>query len=174
MKTHFGFRRVGENALLKIVGRTTSRVVCIGAMLLCIMAQEGGQGGERASDDIVATYSIVAYDPHTKEWGVAVQSKFFGVGSVVPWAKAGVGAIATQAQANVRYGPRGLELLEEGKTARQTLQELGWNRRCERTRRRSHRNKLQRMGGAYCWDEFHCSGKYSLWRSSGERNGARF
>ena len=76
------------------------------------------------TNEVVATYSIVAFDPHTREWGVAVQSKFFGVGSVVPWAKAGVGAIATQAKANVRYGPKGLELLESGLSARQTLQEL--------------------------------------------------
>lgn len=64
---------------------------------------------------IVATYSIVAFDPKTGDLGVAVQSKFFGVGTVVPFAKAGVGAVATQASANVTYGPRALKLLEEGK-----------------------------------------------------------
>jgi uncharacterized Ntn-hydrolase superfamily protein len=63
------------------------------------------------------TFSIVGFDPETKELGLAVQSKFIGVGSVVPWAKAGVGAVATQAFANPAYGPDGLELLEEGKTA---------------------------------------------------------
>jgi uncharacterized Ntn-hydrolase superfamily protein len=63
------------------------------------------------------TFSIVGFDPETKELGIAVQSKFIGVGSVVPWAKAGVGAIATQAFANPAYGPDGLNLLEEGKTA---------------------------------------------------------
>ncbi|MFN0066591.1 MAG: DUF1028 domain-containing protein, partial [Limisphaerales bacterium] len=56
----------------------------------------------------VATFSIVAFDPRTGELGVAVQSKFFGVGSVVPWARAGVGAVATQSYANTRYGPDGL------------------------------------------------------------------
>ena len=60
----------------------------------------------------VATFSIVAFDPKTGELGVAVQSKFIAVGAVVPFAKAGVGAIATQAYANTRYGPRGLALLE--------------------------------------------------------------
>ena len=60
------------------------------------------------------TFSIVGYDPATHEVGVAVQSKFPCVGSVVPWAKAGVGAIATQAWANPTYGPDGLRLLEEG------------------------------------------------------------
>jgi uncharacterized Ntn-hydrolase superfamily protein len=61
-----------------------------------------------------ATFSIVAFDPKTGDLGVAVQSKFFGVGSVVPYAAADVGAIATQALANPRYGPVGLQLLQEG------------------------------------------------------------
>ena len=65
---------------------------------------------------VVATFSIVAYDPDTQELGVAVQSKFIAVGSVVPWAKAGVGAIATQSYANTKYGPKGLELLAQGDT----------------------------------------------------------
>lgn len=124
MRTRFGLPAIGENALLKIVGGTTRRALWFSAMLLCIMGTERAHTAERDHSGIVATYSIAAYDPHTKEWGVAVQSKFFGVGSVVPWAKAGVGAIATQAQANVRYGPRGLQSLEEGRSARQTLQQL--------------------------------------------------
>ncbi|WJV19540.1 DUF1028 domain-containing protein [Rossellomorea marisflavi] len=68
------------------------------------------------------TYSIVAYDPETQEWGIAVQSKFLAVGSVVPFAKAGIGAIATQSYANTAYGPEALRLLEEGKTAEETLE----------------------------------------------------
>jgi uncharacterized Ntn-hydrolase superfamily protein len=60
------------------------------------------------------TFSIVAYDPETGDLGVAVQSKFFGVGSVVPWAESGIGAVATQARANVRFGPLGLKLMREG------------------------------------------------------------
>jgi uncharacterized Ntn-hydrolase superfamily protein len=72
----------------------------------------------------VATFSVVGYDPKTGELGVAVQSKFFGVGSVVPWAKAGVGAVATQAWANVKYGPEGLEHLQAGKTAQETVAAL--------------------------------------------------
>ncbi|MFZ3579094.1 DUF1028 domain-containing protein [Virgibacillus sp. DJP39] len=67
------------------------------------------------------TFSIVGFDPDTKELGVAVQSKFLGVGSVVPWAKAGVGAVATQAFANPAYGPDGLKLMEEGKSAQETV-----------------------------------------------------
>src|SRR6266850_336600 len=71
-----------------------------------------------------ATFSIVARDPDTHEIGVAVASRFFSVGSVVPYARAGVGAVATQANANVAWGPRGLELLERGATADEVLKVL--------------------------------------------------
>jgi len=71
---------------------------------------------ENSRPPAVATFSIAACDPGTGEIGVAVQSKFIAVGSVVPWAKAGVGAVATQSFANVTYGPRGLKLLQEGKS----------------------------------------------------------
>ncbi len=63
----------------------------------------------------VATYSVVGFDERTGDLGVAVQSKFFGVGSVVPWARAGVGAVATQSYANTDYGPEGLRMLADGK-----------------------------------------------------------
>src|SRR5215218_407032 len=72
----------------------------------------------------VATYSIAACDLEAGQWGVAVQSKFLSVGSVVPWAEPGVGAIATQAYANPRYGPNGLTLLREGKSAQEAVDEL--------------------------------------------------
>jgi uncharacterized Ntn-hydrolase superfamily protein len=75
-------------------------------------------------DQIVATFSIVAFDPESDSLGVAVQSKFLAVGSVVPWARAGVGAVATQAMANYNYGPRGLDLMSEGNSAEQTVQAL--------------------------------------------------
>jgi uncharacterized Ntn-hydrolase superfamily protein len=71
--------------------------------------------------DLVATFSIVGYDPNTQELGIAVQSKFLGVGAVVPWAKAGVGAVATQSYANTTYGPKGLELMAAGKTAQEAM-----------------------------------------------------
>src|SRR6478609_8427638 len=67
--------------------------------------------------ELIATYSIAACDLEAGQWGVATQSKFLGVGSVVPWAEPGVGAIATQAYANPRYGPDGLALLREGLSA---------------------------------------------------------
>jgi uncharacterized Ntn-hydrolase superfamily protein len=72
----------------------------------------------------VATFSIVAYDPEKNEWGVAVASKYLAVGSAVPWAKAGAGAVATQSAVNVTYGPRGLELLTEGKAAEEVVKLL--------------------------------------------------
>ena len=72
----------------------------------------------------VATFSIVALDPATGDLGVAVESKFFGVGTVVPWARANVGAIATQSHANIAYGMEGLALLASGKHARETLTQL--------------------------------------------------
>jgi uncharacterized Ntn-hydrolase superfamily protein len=71
-----------------------------------------------------ATFSIVAFDPATGDLGVAVASRVFGVGNHVPWAEAGVGAIATQAAMNGGYGPRGLELLRQGLTAQQVLERL--------------------------------------------------
>lgn len=73
---------------------------------------------------VVATYSIVACDLQARQWGVATQSKFLAVGSVVPWAEADVGAVATQSYANPRYGPEGLALLREGQTAQQAVDAL--------------------------------------------------
>jgi uncharacterized Ntn-hydrolase superfamily protein len=72
----------------------------------------------------VNTFSIVAYDPVNGDWGVTVASRYFSVGAVVPWAEAGTGAIATQANVNVGYGPRGLELLRQGLSAKQVLDKL--------------------------------------------------
>jgi uncharacterized Ntn-hydrolase superfamily protein len=73
---------------------------------------------------VVATYSIAACDLDAGQWGVATQSKFLAVGSVVPWAEPGVGAIATQAYANPRYGPDGLALLRDGFGAEEVVGQL--------------------------------------------------
>lgn len=73
---------------------------------------------------LVATFSIVALDFETGSLGVAVQSKLLAVGAIVPWARAGVGAVATQAMANYNYGPRGLELMARGKSAEETIEAL--------------------------------------------------
>ena len=70
------------------------------------------------------TFSIVARDVQAGELGIAVQSKFLAVGAVVPWARAGVGAIATQSWANTTYGPRGLDLLASGLSASKTMEQL--------------------------------------------------
>jgi uncharacterized Ntn-hydrolase superfamily protein len=70
------------------------------------------------------TYSIVAHDPETGELGVAVQSHWFSVGSIVTWARPGIGAVATQANAEVSYGPRALELMAEGVSAPDALDRL--------------------------------------------------
>lgn len=75
-------------------------------------------------EQLVATFSIVAADPETGEVGVAVQSKFLAVGSVVPWAKANVGAVATQSWANTAFGPEGLALLEKGLSPEEVIDKL--------------------------------------------------
>ena len=67
------------------------------------------------------TYSLVAWDSATGDLGVVVQSKFPNVGGIVPWARAGVGAVATQSLSNTAYGERGLELIGSGSTAEEAL-----------------------------------------------------
>jgi uncharacterized Ntn-hydrolase superfamily protein len=73
---------------------------------------------------VVSTFSIVAFDPPTGDLGVAVQSKFLAAGAVVPWARAGVGAVATQAAAKVGYGPEGLDLMSRGASAEEAVEAL--------------------------------------------------
>jgi len=72
----------------------------------------------------IATFSIVAFDPNRHEWGVAVQSKFLAAASVVSWAEANAGAVATQANANLAYGPEGLSMMADGMAADEALQRL--------------------------------------------------
>ena len=76
------------------------------------------------AEPVVATYSIVACDLAAGQWGVSVQSRFLAVGSVVPWAEPHVGAVATQSYANPRYGPDGLALLREGRSAPEVVDAL--------------------------------------------------
>lgn len=71
-----------------------------------------------------STFSIVAYDPDAPAWGIAVASKFPAVGAVVPWAQAGVGAVATQSYANTAFGPQGLALMAQGLSAEEALAQL--------------------------------------------------
>jgi uncharacterized Ntn-hydrolase superfamily protein len=72
----------------------------------------------------ITTFSIVAYDSDRREWGVAVQSKFLAAAAVVSWAQAGSGAVATQAHANLTYGPQGLEMMKKGLRAEDTIDAL--------------------------------------------------
>lgn len=73
---------------------------------------------------IVATFSIVAYEPETGAMGCAVESRYFAVGAVVCWGEAGVGVVATQANVNVGYGPKGIGLLREGLSAQEVVDRL--------------------------------------------------
>ncbi len=106
-------------------------VVAAGAALSPLsLAQSGTAKPSLVTDDVskitrpVSTYSIVARDAQTGEMGVAVQSHWFSVGSVVTWARAGVGAVATQSLADIRYGPLALEMLAAGKSPEQALRGL--------------------------------------------------
>ncbi len=74
--------------------------------------------------ELLSTFSIVAYDPESEEIGVAVTSKAFSVGSLVPWVKAGIGAVATQSLVNVALGPEGLQLLENGLAPEEVIEEF--------------------------------------------------
>ncbi len=95
--------------------KVTALVIC------CLFALPAQGDGPESMMQAVSTFSIVSRDPATGDLGVAVASRYFAVGSVVPWAEAGVGAVATQANVNVRYGPRALDLLRGGLTAAQVL-----------------------------------------------------
>ena len=93
----------------------------------CLLAMSGVHAGvdpAPVTGRPVHTYSIVARDPQSGQLGVAVQSHWFSVGSLVPWAQAGVGAIATQSFVEVRYGASGLDLMASGLSAPRTLDAL--------------------------------------------------
>lgn len=111
------------------------------------------------------TFSIVAADLDSGEFGVAVASKFLAVGAVVPWAKAGAGAIATQAWANLSYGPRGLDLLDQGRHAEDVVRAL-----VDEDDNRDHRQVgvVDRHGNASAWTGQACF----TW--AGHRSGAGF
>jgi uncharacterized Ntn-hydrolase superfamily protein len=102
---------------------TSYNPIVLAAFALFVVAG-GGMSETPAAPPRPATFSIVAADPEAGEVGVAVASRFFAVGSVVPFAKAGVGAVATQANANTTFGPRGLDLLERGLGAEEVVRVL--------------------------------------------------
>src|SRR6266850_3555979 len=91
-------------------------------LLLPVMILLAAPGARPAP--LAHTFSIVARDSATGEMGVAVQSHYFSVGPIVPWAESGVGAVATQSLVLVDYGPNGLDLMRKGMTARQALDSL--------------------------------------------------
>ncbi len=100
--------------------RTGTRIAALVPGLLALSAPAHAT----AKGPLAHTYSIVARDPVTGEMGVAVQSHYFSVGPVVPWAEAGVGAVATQSLVLVDYGPEGLDLMRKGVTAPAALKQL--------------------------------------------------
>src|SRR5262245_44132945 len=99
--------------------------VAVSWLLFLLLFPSAASGGSDSEEPMtprpVHTSSIVARDPETGQMGVAVQSRWFSVGSVVSWAEAGVGAVATQSLVDPAYGPLGLELLRAGKSAEQAL-----------------------------------------------------
>ena len=117
------------------------------------------------AEPVVATYSIVACDLDEKQWGVAVQSKFLAVGSVVPWAEPQVGAIATQAYANPSYGPNGLALLRAGLSANEVVERLTSE---DAGRDQRQLGVVDANGGSASWTGRRCND----W--AGHRNGAGY
>jgi len=100
----------------------TSVVFALSSLPQLVVAQRNNS--HPPNDPLAHTFSIVAYDSTTGDIGVAVQSHWFSVGSVVTWARAGVGAVATQSLANQSFGPRGLDMMEAGLTPQQALDSL--------------------------------------------------
>jgi uncharacterized Ntn-hydrolase superfamily protein len=100
------------------------RLAFVPVLIALAAVLPAGSAEPAAPPEVVATFSIVGYDPDAKEWGVAVASKFLAVGSVVPWVRAESGAVATQSFANTSFGPKGLDLMEKGKTAEEAIKEL--------------------------------------------------
>jgi uncharacterized Ntn-hydrolase superfamily protein len=116
---HFEFAQfvAGEQGMVRIL-------VTFIVSMLAMSGAQAGEGAAPVTGRPVHTYSIVARDPQSGQLGVAVQSHWFSVGSLVPWAQAGVGAIATQSFVEVRYGTAGLDLLASGLSAQRTLDAL--------------------------------------------------
>ncbi len=117
-------------------------------LILALLLVACGAPEPPPAEPVVATFSIAAYDPATGDLGVAVQSKFLGVGTVVPWVRADVGAVATQALANPAYGPDGLRLMDDGMPAKDVVARL-----TERDDRRARRQLgvVDARGRAAAW-----------------------
>ncbi|HKY31884.1 MAG TPA: DUF1028 domain-containing protein [Candidatus Polarisedimenticolia bacterium] len=102
----------------------TLRPAAAALLLLCPSAAAAAAAGQAVAPRPVHTYSIVARDPATGDLGVAVQSHWFSVGALVPWAEAGIGAVATQSFVRVEYGPEGLAAMRKGEPAPAALARL--------------------------------------------------
>jgi uncharacterized Ntn-hydrolase superfamily protein len=100
------------------------KIVFSGLLLLFMVSDVSFSQLYYNPDPLAHTFSIVARDPETGEMGVAVQSHWFSVGTIVTWAEAGVGAIATQSFVNASFGPRGLKMLKQGMTSQQVVDSL--------------------------------------------------
>jgi len=98
-------------------------IICLGLLAILILCMPLS-GQNINGEPFTHTFSIVAIDQERGEMGVAVQSHWFSVGSIVTWAEPGIGAIATQSLVNVSFGPRGLEMMKSGKSAGETLSAL--------------------------------------------------
>src|SRR5258705_4601937 len=114
---------------LRLAHTAARTVVALAALAALALSPRSAR-----ADFVTGTFSIVACDTVTQELGVAVQSKYFSVGGVVPWAEAGVGAVATQANVNPSLGPRALALLRAGLSAPEVMRSLaasdsGWDGR---------------------------------------------
>ena len=102
----------------------------------------------------ITTFSIVAYDPRRQEWGVAVQSKFLAAAAIVSWARAGAGAVATQAYANLTYGPDGLARMGRGVSAEAVIEELT---RADEARETRQIGVVDRAGRAFAFTGTDCT-----------------
>src|SRR2546422_6288932 len=118
LNTSRGEPPMGEIRLRRTPGRGVPAVLAAFACFVLAGAPSVSASSDRS------TFSIVAYDSVTQELGVAVQSKYFSVGTDVPWAEAGVGAVATQARVDPSFGPKALALLRTGLSAPEVLRAL--------------------------------------------------
>jgi uncharacterized Ntn-hydrolase superfamily protein len=117
MRSEFAQIRAGEQVMSKWLAS-------LAALLLAMSGSHATVAGQPAAQRPVHTYSIVARDPDSGQLGVAVQSHWFAVGTLVPWAEAGVGAVATQSFVELRYGYAGLDLMRSGLDAQHTMDAL--------------------------------------------------
>src|SRR3954470_15038073 len=100
------------------------KVLRVFVLMTVLAAPLASQQLTPANDPWFSTFSIIAYDPATKELGVGVQSRAFGAGAAVPWAEPGVGAVATQASANRSYGPKAMALLKQGMSPAEIVKKI--------------------------------------------------